>query len=46
MSTSQTAGRHGDAKIDARVVLSALSISTLIVFAYISNLRVPFGRCH
>ena len=43
MSTSQTAGQHGDAKIDARVVLSALWISTLIVFAYV-DIFGSFGR--
>ena len=35
MSTSQTARQHSDARIDVRVVLSALWIAMLIVFAYV-----------
>ena len=35
MRTFQTGGQHEDATIDARVVLSALWITMLIVFAYV-----------
>jgi hypothetical protein len=35
MSASQMAGQHGDARTDVRVVLSALWITMLIVFAYV-----------